>query len=62
LQQAADYQPGDCLKERTHIFNLLSAHQKVWKRVRLNKSLATVCWCCFSQKFFNLLSEQTNAY
>jgi glycyl-tRNA synthetase alpha subunit len=29
LQQAADYQPGDCLKERTHIFNLLSAHQKV---------------------------------
>jgi len=29
LQQVADYQPGDCLKEGTQIFILLSVQQKV---------------------------------
>jgi len=29
LQPVADYQPGDCLKEGTQIFILLSVQQKV---------------------------------
>jgi len=29
LQQVADHQPGDCLKEGTQIFNLLLVQQKV---------------------------------
>ena len=29
LQQVADYQPGDCLKEGTQIFILLSVQQKL---------------------------------
>jgi len=36
LQQVADYQPGDCLKEGTEIFILLSVQQKVSKNVRLH--------------------------
>jgi len=55
LQQVADYQTGDCLKEGTQIFILLSVQQKVWKNVRLHTSTKTPCHClcwCFSQKFF----------
>jgi hypothetical protein len=29
LQQVVDYQPGDCLKEGTEIFILLSVQQKL---------------------------------
>ena len=56
LQQVADYQPEDRLKEGTQIFILLSVQQKVWRKVRLRTSTKTahhsLCWCCFSQKFF----------
>jgi len=56
LQQVADYQPGDRLKEGTQISILLSVQQKVWKKVRLHTSTKTachcLCCCCFLQKFF----------
>jgi len=44
LQQVVDYQPGDCLKEGTHIFILLP------EAPHINKD--SCCCCCFSQKFF----------
>ena len=56
LQQVADYQRGDHLKEGTQIFILLSVQRKVWKKMKLHTSTKTahhgLCWCCFTQKFF----------
>ena len=55
LEQVADYQPGDRLKEGTQIFILLSVQQKVWKKSEAPHITKTarhcLCWCCFSQEF-----------
>ena len=45
LQQVVDYQPGDCLKEGTQIFTLLSVQQKVLKKLRLHTSTKTAHHC-----------------
>ena len=41
---------------RNTYIHLLLVQQKVWKKVTLHTSTKTVshslCWCCFSQKFF----------
>ena len=67
LQQVADYKTGDCLKEGTQIFIVLSVQQKMWKKVRLNTSTKTarlcLCWVLmFVTEIFHLLVEETNVY
>ena len=63
LQQVADYQPGDCLKEWTQIFILFLVQKKVLKKVgstHQRRQLATVLM--FFTEIFHLLVEQTNIY
>ena len=65
LQQVADYQPGDCLKEGTNIHPCVSPAEGVNRSEApyINKDGSPLSvLMLFLTKIFHLLVEQTNVY
>jgi len=64
LQRVVDYQPGDCLKEGTHIHPFVSPAKGVKKNEapHINKDSSPLSVLMFFIENFHLLVEQTNVY